>query len=260
MSLPGFLSLLLGWLYTALWSLSFYPQALTNQRRQSSRGFSTDFAYLNPLGFWCYSANQLALLLNEAVRKDYRDGHKGLDPTVQWNDVAFAVHAAIVSTFTLGQKVWFGARQAKQERERRECLGEQTQEQGQGSESGHDGSSEAAITEEGSSRLPSRPALITISLILLTILLTTLLSLSHAFGVRSFAVVDVLAAAKLYITLTKWIPQVVLNYRRKSTIGFNVHSITLDMAGGVLSFAQLCIDARWIQGSWDGVTGNPGKL
>lgn len=48
----------------------------------------------------------------------------------------------------------------------------------------------------------------------------------------------------------------VLNYTRRSTAGFSVENVALDAAGGVLSLAQLALDAP----DWDSVLGNPGKL
>lgn len=54
-------------------------------------------------------------------------------------------------------------------------------------------------------------------------------------------------------------PQVALNYKRQSTVGWNIGTILLDMAGGVLSMLQLVLDSS-LQGDWSGITGNPVKL
>lgn len=64
---------------------------------------------------------------------------------------------------------------------------------------------------------------------------------------------------KLWITLIKYTPQVVANYRNKSTVGWSIWQILLDFAGGVLSISQLVIDSS-MQGDWSGVTGNPVKF
>ena len=48
---------------------------------------------------------------------------------------------------------------------------------------------------------------------------------------------------KVFISLIKYIPQVVSNFRRKSTIGWNIHNILLDFSGGAFSFAQNIIDS-----------------
>ena len=64
---------------------------------------------------------------------------------------------------------------------------------------------------------------------------------------------------KLIITLVKYMPQVLTNYRNKSTKGWSIVQILLDFAGGALSILQLGIDS-YLQGDWSGITGNPVKL
>ena len=54
-------------------------------------------------------------------------------------------------------------------------------------------------------------------------------------------------------------PQVWTNYKRKSTVGWSIWQILLDVAGGVLSIAQLVIDSS-LQGDWSGILGNPVKF
>ena len=41
--------------------------------------------------------------------------------------------------------------------------------------------------------------------------------------------------AKAAITFVKYVPQVFLNYKRKSTVGWSLANVMLDMTGGVLS-------------------------
>ena len=65
---------------------------------------------------------------------------------------------------------------------------------------------------------------------------------------------------KLLITFTKYIPQAHLNYTRKSTEGWSIINIYLDLTGGLLSLIQLFLDA-WLEGDLKGGTiGNPSKL
>ena len=59
--------------------------------------------------------------------------------------------------------------------------------------------------------------------------------------------------------MVKYVPQAWANYRRKSTAGWSIHQILLDIIGGVLSIAQLVIDSS-LQRDWSGITGNPVKL
>ena len=57
----------------------------------------------------------------------------------------------------------------------------------------------------------------------------------------------------------KYMPQVWTNYKRKSTVGWSIGQILLDIVGGVLSIAQLVIDSS-LQGDWSGILGNPVKF
>ena len=47
---------------------------------------------------------------------------------------------------------------------------------------------------------------------------------------------------KVLITLIKYMPQAYSNYKRKSTIGWNIHNMLLDFTGGLFSFLQSFID------------------
>lgn len=64
---------------------------------------------------------------------------------------------------------------------------------------------------------------------------------------------------KLLLTVFKYIPQVVANFRRKSTIGWSIVQQLLDFSGGLLSLLQLVIDSA-LQADWSGLTGNPVKF
>ncbi len=48
--------------------------------------------------------------------------------------------------------------------------------------------------------------------------------------------------AKALITLVKYMPQAYLNWRRKSTKGWSLANVFLDLSGGLLSFAQIVVD------------------
>jgi cystinosin len=64
---------------------------------------------------------------------------------------------------------------------------------------------------------------------------------------------------KLFVTLVKYMPQILTNYFNRSTYGWSIYQILLDLAGSVLSLAQLGIDS-YLQHDWSGVTGNPVKF
>jgi len=93
-------------------------------------------------------------------------------------------------------------------------------------------------------------------------------------GIFSILIVAIIAAAKvvqwlwffyylsyvkLAISFLKYCPQVFLNFRRKSTIGWNIWNVLLDFTGGLLSVFQLLFDG-WRKDNWGGVIGDPVKF
>ena len=61
------------WLYFCLWSVSFYPQILLNQRRRSVRGLNLDFVLLNVVGFALYSCYNLMLFFDKDIQENIVD-------------------------------------------------------------------------------------------------------------------------------------------------------------------------------------------
>lgn len=47
---------------------------------------------------------------------------------------------------------------------------------------------------------------------------------------------------KIFLSIIKHIPQVLSNFQRKSTSGWNIHNILLDVVGGLFSFGQNFVD------------------
>ncbi|KAJ1568043.1 hypothetical protein HK405_003822 [Cladochytrium tenue] len=68
-----------------------------------------------------------------------------------------------------------------------------------------------------------------------------------------------LSYVKIGVSLLKYIPQAILNFRRRSTTGWSIGNILLDFTGGILSFAQQFLDAS-LAADWSGIWGNPVKL
>ncbi|SPN98894.1 related to CTNS protein [Cephalotrichum gorgonifer] len=224
-------SALSGWVYTAAWSLSFYPQPLLNYGRKSTSGTTIDFPFLNSLGFLAYLISNCAFYFSPLIRAQYAHRNNGLTPTVQPNDIAFAAHALLLSLVTVTQyvpSVW------------------------------------------GFHVSSTRPSRAILGIALGSVLAVALVALRVSFagggsgpgGAADWCALDVVYAVsyvKLVVTLVKFTPQVVANYRNKSTRGWSIWQILLDVTGGVLSVAQQCADS-YLQRDWSGLTGNPVKL
>ena len=61
------------------------------------------------------------------------------------------------------------------------------------------------------------------------------------------------------VTFCKYLPQLWLNYKRRSTVGWPVDNILLDFTGGALSTLQLILDCA-NQDDWSGISGDVVKF
>lgn len=184
------------------------------------------------LGFAAYFVSNVAFYYSPAVRAQYAARNRGLTPTVQFNDITFALHALVLSLVTVSQYL---ARPAW-------------------------GFSPSSATR------PSRFILGVAAGCVIGVLATVLVVASSATAapdpVTDWCGLDVVYAVgyvKLVVTLVKYTPQIVANWRNKSTQGWSIWQVLLDLAGGVLSVAQQGIDS-WLQRDWSGITGNPVKF
>ncbi|KAK0129961.1 hypothetical protein ONS96_000502 [Cadophora gregata f. sp. sojae] len=232
----SFLALLswsFGWIYTTCWSLSFYPQPILNFRRGSTSGCTIDFPTVNILGFVAYFISNAAFLYSPQIRGEYAARHHGLEPTVKFNDLAFAAHAVVLSALLLTQfipSLWGFKKRSRRDPGAR----------------------------------PSKPILgVFFGSIVGVAVVAVIVAARHDEDVKTgWAWIDVIYAVsyvKLFITLVKYTPQVITNYNNKSTVGWSIEGILFDFVGGILSVLQLGIDS-YLQGDWAGITGNPVKL
>ncbi|KAI1759142.1 PQ loop repeat-domain-containing protein [Hypoxylon sp. FL1150] len=231
MEFLGFLSVLFGWIYTLSWSLSFYPQPILNCRRKSTSGTTVDFPFINTLGFLAYLTYNALFYSSKAIREQYALRNHGHTPSVAINDVVFAAHAMVVCAVLTTQyffpSVW-GFERAPGTRPSRLMLG----------------------VASGS--------FIGVAIIVFVVLSAP----ADADPRTAWAWLDVVYTVsyiKLLITVVKYVPQLVYNFRNHSTRGWSIWQILLDVLGGLLSIAQLVLDS-WLQGDWSGVTGNPAKF
>jgi cystinosin len=89
---------------TLSWSASFYPQPVLNWRRKSTHGLAIDFPTINVLGFVCYTISTSAFLYSPLIRQQYAARHiSSPEPTVRFNDLAFALHAVVLTLLTCTQ-------------------------------------------------------------------------------------------------------------------------------------------------------------
>lgn len=70
--------------------------------------------------------------------------------------------------------------------------------------------------------------------------------------------VSIFNIIQVCMTVIKYIPQALLNFRRRSTVGFSIGNISLDFFGGVANYCQMAVQSI-DQNSWVNFYGNIGK-
>ncbi|KAL5961650.1 Cystinosin [Taenia solium] len=112
------------------------------------------------------------------------------------------------------------------------------------------------IFERGSQRVSK--ICITLSCLMLLFILTSTL-LAAADAISWLTALYLYSYVKLFVTLIKYFPQLILNCRRRSCVGWSLCNFILDFIGGVLSIAQMLINA-YNYDDWSIVYGSPTKL
>lgn len=220
------LSSVLGWTYFCAWSVSFYPQIVSNFSRKSVVGLSMDYTMLNLLGFSFYFLFNAMLFWSPHVQEEYRQSYDGHGSAVRLNDVLFAGHAALVTAVTLLQIVVYYDYPPLERFER---------------------------------LLRAIVLAFVVAVVLAAAVLALVIWAGHEASLRWLEYLSLLSATKLAVSIVKYCPQVWMNFRRRSTEGWNIFNVLLDFSGGLLSVLQLVLDC-WAQNDWSKVTGDPVKL
>lgn len=198
------ISHIIGWIYTALWSFSNFPQIVTNVKRQSVAGFSSEFAALNTLGFTFYCIY---------VIFGWHFQHRwDLVKSIDIQDLLFAavcglsVYILFVQTFILYRRTITGSIHIIYQ-----------------------------FVMFG---------LILMALYNVALGLGDKLPwFSKESDAYAYSVIQFLGFGKSFISFIKYVPQVYLNFLRKHTRGFSIGNVFMDLGGGTCSFLQMFINA-----------------
>lgn len=215
------LSNIIGWTYFSAWSISFWPQILLNFQRGTVAGLSFEFLALNLLGFTCYTVYNGGLYWNPTIQAQYFAKTRKTSIPVESNDVFFGLHAVAVTLLTIIQ-----------------CF---------------------TLKREAGQRLSLKWGLVTLGLCVFIAVYAAVVASGRGSSNTwlggdnawwTFALN--ISYVKLAISCCKYIPQVVINHRRRSTAGWSIHNVLLDFTGGLLSVVQQCGDAQ-ATGDWAGM-------
>ncbi|XP_056018253.1 cystinosin-like isoform X2 [Ostrea edulis] len=209
----------IGWIYFAAWSVSFYPQVYENWRRKSVVGLNFDFLLYNFTGFLVYGFFNVGMYWVDSVKDEYKSKHpRGINP-VQLNDVIFTLHAVFVTTLTIFQ-----------------CF----------------------IYDRGGQKI-SKICIALVSVAWLFMIVTFFIV---TFGDNIITWLQYLyyfSYVKLGVTIIKYIPQALMNCKRKSTLGWSIGNVLLDFTGGSFSLLQMFLLA-YNNDDWSSIFGDPTKF
>lgn len=197
------LSDVFGWIYFTAWSVSFYGQVIENYRRKHVRGLAFDYQVYNVFGFIGYCIYTIWGYIEPGIGTG----------KVRIQDIVFAIHAVILTLVTIGQCYYYYDKTDPSQHVSTFC----------------------------------KTVLICIGWgFFQIVLIERILKMYDPMGFKDavfrYNTVIYLGFMKVLISFIKFFPQVIRNYRRKSTIGWNIHNILLDFTGGSFSLAQNIID------------------
>lgn len=186
-----------GWIYFLAWSISFYPQIILNYRRKSVTGLSFEYQAYNITGFTFYTVYSIV---------NYYEQHRlHLTTSVEPNDLAFAIHAWVMTCVVIYQ----------------------------------------CVTYKLQSQTINRIHLFVVATLWVLAIYNILLSsggylpwYSTNSGSYNYNTMEYLGYAKAFISFIKYTPQAYMNWKRQSTIGWSIGNVLLDFTGGSLSLAQ----------------------
>ncbi|GMS84896.1 hypothetical protein PENTCL1PPCAC_7071, partial [Pristionchus entomophagus] len=95
------------------------------------------------------------------------------------------------------------------------------------------------------------------SILVLCGVITSILAVTSVIRLLTF--VDSLSYIKMAVTLSKYFPQAIMNFRRKSTVGWSIGNILLDFTGGSLDLLQVALQGFNVA-NFSNVIGNPVKF
>ena len=194
----------IGWIYFISWSLSFYGTLYEIWKNKTATGVSFDFQFLNITGYTAYSIYTIWA---------YNDSHLGVND-VEIQDCLFGVHSLIISIITILflQKYY--------------------------------------DPQDSNQKLSLGSKLLTFSLwgIFIIILISERIlkiydpTINDEDKTFNFNCIIYLGYVKVIVCFIKYIPQIRLIQKRKTTFGWSLTNVFLDLLGGVLSLIQNFVD------------------
>ncbi|XP_038069200.1 cystinosin-like [Patiria miniata] len=212
--------IVVGWIYFAAWTISFYPQVVLNFQRKSVVGLNFDFLAYNIVGFTAYGLFNIGMFWITHVQDEYQAKNPyGVNP-VLLNDVLFTLHAVAITAVTIFQ-----------------CL----------------------IYDRGGQRVSRVCILLLVIAGLFSIITLIITAASHERIINWLTYLYYFSYIKLAVSIIKYVPQAWMNFRRKSTVGWSIGNVMLDFTGGSFSLLQMFL-LSYNNDDWNSIFGDPTKF
>jgi cystinosin len=192
-----------GWAYAIVWGFAFYPTLYLNYTLKTADSISLDYVALNIVGYICYSISILLQLKNDIVRNQYMQVFNGNLPLLSNADLFYSFHG-IILLLTLLSQIIFGN----------------------------------LLWNFHNERINFKIHRLTRTILFILALFTLTNWLIDDPNLTFLNLAINLAYVKIIISLIKYIPQVIRNYRRKSMYGISKLQIMLDLLGAFFSFME----------------------
>jgi len=211
-----------GWTAFFAWSLSFYPQIWENWKTWNVEGLSFDFVSFNFIKHSSYGTYNVVLYYSKAVQAQYEKHFHSTTIPVALNDVGFSCHAVLMVCFQIIQ---------------------------------------LCTHERGNQRITFTATMIlAVAVLFILVNLSIALSGKSIFGMQDWlGFITAMNHLQLAMTFIKYSPQAYYNWKRKSTEGWSVIAIVLDLTGGVFNLLQILV-LCWNASDMTPLTGDAGKL
>ncbi|XP_042506264.1 cystinosin homolog [Macadamia integrifolia] len=210
-----------GWIAFFSWSFSFYPQVILNYRRKGVVGLNFDFLVLNFTKHSSYLIYNASLFFSHVVQRQYQNKYGGGGGG---GDQMIPVAANDVA-FSIHAVALTTITLLQ------------------------------VYIYEGGGQKVSKTCIAITCVAWGSAAICFFISLPHRSWLWLISVFNII---QVVMTAIKYIPQAYMNFRRKSTQGWSIGNILLDLLGGLMNYAQMAMQSI-DQGSWVNLYGNIGK-
>ncbi|PWA34522.1 lysosomal cystine transporter [Artemisia annua] len=198
-------------------------------------GLNFDFVVLNLTKHTSYLIYNASMFFSSVVQRQYHEKY-GFDQMipVAANDLAFSSHAVLLTAFTLFQITIYDVAKPFLK-----CLFKVM----------------VIIFMQRGSQNVSRVTIVIVAAAWIAIAISVIIAIWTNNWLWLISCFNML---QVFMTVIKYIPQAYMNFRRKSTSGFSIGNILLDLLGAIANYGQMTVQSI-DQHSWVNFYGNVGK-